>query len=47
MTLLRWLARDLGVEPPTAREFALQLAVATLGLLALGGLYVIGWAVWG
>lgn len=45
MTLLRLLAGDLGVPCPSARDFALQLLVATIGLLALGGIYVIGWAV--
>ena len=47
MKALRWLAADLGVEPPTAREFAVQFVVATLGIVALGGIYVIGWAVFG
>ena len=47
MTLLRWLAADLGVPCPSARDFAAQLVVATLGIVALGGIYVIGWAVWG
>lgn len=45
MTLLRLLARDLGVPCPTAREFAAQLLVAAIGIVALGGIYVIGWAV--
>ena len=49
MTLYRLLdrmARDLDVPTPSVAEMVAAVLVASLGIVALGGIYVIGWAVW-